>query len=181
MSKTMLQLPDNCRLVSGPSSGEPIRIARLGRADYDAILAMLRRCSKVTLQLRFHAVTNGVSYVTRLLGEATNEIGYGAWLASRCVGLASLHVTDGTSAEMAVLVEDDWQQHGVGSALVAELARHAREQGLSSLRADVHADNHFIPPALARIGPIRTSISFGVRTIWLKLDEPQANIEGAAA
>jgi N-acetylglutamate synthase-like GNAT family acetyltransferase len=180
MSKTLLQLPDHCRSDSGPSGREPPRIARVQRADYDAILAMLGRCSKVTLQRRFHGVTKGVSYVTRLLGEATNEIGYGAWLASRCVGLASLHVTDRTSAEMAVLVEDDWQQHGVGSALVAELACHAREQGLSSLRADVHADNHFIPPALARIGPIRTSISFGVRTIWLELEGPQANTKGAA-
>jgi GNAT superfamily N-acetyltransferase len=180
MSKTMLQPPDQGRSVSGPSGREPIRIDRVQRADYDAILAMLGRCSKMTLQRRFHAVTNGVSYVARLLGESTNEIGYGAWLDSRCVGLASLHVSDGTSAEMAVMVEDDWQQHGVGSALLAELARHARRHSLSSLRADVHADNHFIPPALARIGPIRTSTSFGVRTIWLKLEGPQANIEGAA-
>ena len=180
MSKTMLQLPDHCPSVSGPSGLESVRIARVQHADYDAILAMLGRCSKMTLQRRFHAVTNGVSYVARLLGEATNEIAYGAWLASRCVGLASLHVSDGTSAELAVLVEDDWQQHGVGSVLLAELAHHAREQGLSSMRADVQADNHFIPPALARIGPIRTSVSFGVRTIWLKLEGPRANIEGAA-
>jgi GNAT superfamily N-acetyltransferase len=106
------------------------------------------------------------------------KIGYGAWLAGRC--LASLHVADENNADIGVLVEDGWQRRGVGSALVTQLIAHARQQGVSSLRADVLADNYFIPSELARRGPTRTSISFGVSTIWLSLQQPPADGEGAA-
>jgi GNAT superfamily N-acetyltransferase len=150
---------------------QPIQVARLKATDHDAVVAMLGRCSATTLQHRFHAVSDGVPYVTRLLTNVTAEIGFGAWLAGRCVGLASLHAVNQTSAEMAVLVEDEWQQCGVGSALVLTLARHAREQGWRRLRADVQGDNHFIPAALTRMGRTRTSISFGIYTIWVELEE----------
>jgi GNAT superfamily N-acetyltransferase len=132
---------------------------------------MVGRCSATTLQRRFHAVTDGVPYVTRLLTNVTDELGFGAWLGGRCVGLASLHAVDQTSAEMAVLVEDEWQQRGVGSALVLALARQARQQGRRWLRADVQGDNHFIPAALTRMGRTRTSISFGIYTVWVELEE----------
>ena len=148
-----------------------VQVARLEAADRDAVVAMLGRCSATTLQRRFHAVTDGVPYVTRLLENVSGEIGFGAWLAGRCVGLASLHAFNRTSAEMAVVVEDEWQQRGVGSALVLALARQARKQRWRCLRADVHGDNHFIPVALTRMGRTRTSISFGTYTVWVELEE----------
>jgi GNAT superfamily N-acetyltransferase len=180
MSKTTLQLVDTCRSVSGLRGHQPVHINRLQFADHSAIVAMLERCSKVSLQRRFHVISDGLSYVTRLLAGATGEIGYGAWLAGRCVGLASLHVADESSADMGVLVEDGWQRHGVGSALVTQLIERARQEGLSTVRADVLADNYFIPSKLARRGPTRTSMSFGVSTIWLSLRQPPADAEGAA-
>jgi GNAT superfamily N-acetyltransferase len=148
-----------------------VEVTPLEAAHHDAVVAMLGRCSATTLQHRFHAVTDGVPYVTRLLTNVSGEIGFGAWLAGRCVGLASLHAFNQTSAEMAVLVEDEWQQRGVGSALVLTLARYAREQGWRCLRADVQGDNHFIPAALTRMGRTRTSISFGTYTVWVELEE----------
>ena len=180
MSKTTLEILDGGGSADRLTNRQQVRIARLGCTDYDAVVAMLGRCSALTLQQRFHGITNGVQYVTRLLGHATNGVGYGAWLASRCVGVASLHFVNETGAEMAALVEDTWQQRGIGSALVAEIVRHARWRGLSSLRADVHGDNHFIPPALARLGPTRTSISGGVYTMWLDLEPTVAGTEGIA-
>jgi GNAT superfamily N-acetyltransferase len=143
-------------------------------------MALLRRCSAATLERRFHASTDGVSYVTRLLSNATSEVGYGAWLRGRCVGLASLHGCAETSAEIAVLIEDAWQRRGIGSALASVLARHARQEGWTSLRADVRADSPFIPAALTRMGTTRTSISFGVYTIWVDLEARSIDIEGAA-
>jgi GNAT superfamily N-acetyltransferase len=180
MSQTTLELLVPGRSAGGLAGRQPLRIARLRGADYGPVVSMLGRCSPETLQRRFHAITDGVPYVTRLLAGASGEIGYGAWLVGRCMGVASLHVADGSSAEMAVLIEDDWQRRGIGSALVAELARQARQRGLTCLRADVRADNHFVPPALARMGPTRTSISAGVYTIWLNLERPEAHAEGAA-
>jgi L-amino acid N-acyltransferase YncA len=149
--------------------GPPRSVRGLQLADHDAVVALLRRCSAATLQRRFHANTDGVSYVTRLLADVTQEIGYGAWVAGRCIGLASLHPCNESSAEMAVLVEDAWHQRGVGSALASALARHARQEGWTSLRADVHGDNHFVPAALTRMGRTRTSVSSGVYTVWVYL------------
>jgi len=148
-----------------------VQVARLEAAHRDAVVAMLGRCSATTLQRRFHAVTDGVPYVTRLLTNVSGEIGFGAWLAGRCVGLASLHAFNQTSGEMAVLVEDEWQQRGVGSTLVLALTRHARKQGWRCLRADVQGENNFIPAALTRVGRTRTSISFGVYTVWVELED----------
>jgi GNAT superfamily N-acetyltransferase len=181
MSKsTAFQLVDPGRPADEPPGCQSVRIARLKRPHYDAVVAMLGRCSAATLQQRFHGVTTGVPYVTRLLGHATNGIGYGAWLGSRCVGLGSLHFACDTTAELAVLIEDDWQHRGVGSALAAEIIRLARGRGLRALRAEVLADNHFIPSALARFGPVRASISCGVYTIWLDLEQPGTDTEGVA-
>jgi RimJ/RimL family protein N-acetyltransferase len=44
-------------------------------------------------------------------------------------------------AEIAATVTDDWQGHGLGTALLAQLAARARDQGYSGLRAGVLASN----------------------------------------
>ena len=89
-----------------------VQVARLEAADRDAVVAMLGRCSATTLQRRFHAVTDGVPYVTRLLTNVSGEIGFGAWLAGRCVGLASLHAFNRTSADPLYLWYLDADNNG---------------------------------------------------------------------
>ena len=111
------------------------RTIRLQASDCNAAIAMLGRCSGATLRRRFHGVTDGVRYVTSLIGSGHPTVGYGAWIDGRCVGIASLHLSEQASAEMAVLVEDDWQQRGIGTALVAALATAARQRGLTTLTA----------------------------------------------
>ncbi len=44
-------------------------------------------------------------------------------------------------AEFAIAVADDWQSLGLGRALMARLARHARAQGLAALVGDVLPEN----------------------------------------
>jgi acetyltransferase len=44
-------------------------------------------------------------------------------------------------AEFAVAVADDWQSLGLGRALMARLARHAKAQGLAALVGDVLPEN----------------------------------------
>jgi GNAT superfamily N-acetyltransferase len=149
----------------------PLRVTAVGSVDSGAVVAMLRRCSPLTRFQRFHGITDGVSYFTQSLTGAARraESIYGAWVAGGCVGVGSLHVYDRVRAEIAVLVEDDWQRRGVGSALVAALAGKARQSGLTGLRAEVLTENWFVPPALSRLGPTRTSTSCGVHTVWVDL------------
>lgn len=48
---------------------------------------------------------------------------------------------DPTVADVAVLVEDGWQHHGLGRQLTRQLGRLARSRGVERFHADVLADN----------------------------------------
>ena len=50
-------------------------------------------------------------------------------------------VGDGTTAEVAILVEDAWQHQGVARWLLGTLGKLARQRGIDHLTATVLADN----------------------------------------
>lgn len=54
--------------------------------------------------------------------------------------------------EIAATVADDWQGHGLGQALLAQLAKRAREEGYAALRASVLASNQRSIAMLLRAG-----------------------------
>ena len=63
-----------------------------------------------------------------------------ALVAGEPVGIARL-VRDGTEAEVAIAVADEWQRRGVGTFLADRLAADARAAGIERLRATMHAEN----------------------------------------
>lgn len=60
--------------------------------------------------------------------------------AESVVALANL-LGEGDEAEVALLVRDDWQRRGLGSALLRRLAQHADRSGYAALVLHVQADN----------------------------------------
>jgi GNAT superfamily N-acetyltransferase len=140
-----------------------VRIAVLKPADSEALLGLLARCSPTALYRRFHGVTNGLFYAQQIVAASKGRNSYVAWIGKECVGLGNLHVRDDT-ADIGVLVEDDWQRRGVGTALLLALVRRVRESGSCFLRADVLEENRFLLPLLARLGPAKTSVSAGSYT-----------------
>jgi GNAT superfamily N-acetyltransferase len=166
----------SCRVAHQPVESHPVLISAVTSADTAPVLAMLGRCSSWTLYRRFHGATDGVGYAKQLLTN-NNSDAFGAWVDGRCVGLASLHPANDDSAEIGVLVEDAWQRRGVGSALTAALVRRARERQLSSLRAEVLSDNHFVLPGLARIGPTDSSVSWGSHSVRIRLEPKTGEAE----
>jgi GNAT superfamily N-acetyltransferase len=146
-----------------------VRVTALERGDANALVATLGRCSATTRYHRFHGITDGVPHVTQMLVDTAGQDAVGAWCADKCVGFASLAVDGDGSTHIGVLVEDEWQRQGVGSALMAALLHRARQRRLPSLIADVLAEDLFILPLLARIGPITTSSARGSHTVRLNL------------
>ena len=80
-----------------------------------------------------------VDYVHREAVVATLDdeiVGVARWDEGRAPGVA----------EVAIVVEDAWHHKGIGHALMAELTRRARGQGLEAFTASMLADNR---PAVA--------------------------------
>jgi GNAT superfamily N-acetyltransferase len=78
-------------------------------------------------------------------------------VTGRAVGVARFVRDAGApEAEIAFEVVDEWQGRGVGTRLVGELARLAREQGILRLRAVVDRSN---APALALVRSLGDVVS----------------------
>jgi len=140
---------------------------RLGRADLPHVLAMFGRCSRTTLVRRFHGPSDGTSYARQLFTES-DQMTLGAWADGRCIGIATL-APNGDRYDLGVVIEDDWQRHGVGTALVLRLVRWARARGIHELGADVLAESGFVLPALGRIGGVETTLTWGVYCVRIAL------------
>ena len=100
-----------------------------------------------------------VDYRRRLAVVAEDEAADGAG----GVAVASFSAIDETTAEVAVVVQDDWQRQGVGTALVSMLLDAAEKRGFDRFVATIAADNSIIRRLLNRFGRVVTShTSLGV-------------------
>ena len=80
--------------------------------------------------------------------------------------------SDPRSAEIAVTVADAWQGKGVGTALVDELVRHARREGIRRLDAFMLQDNRRMLGLLESIGTVHeVEASHGVVQVAVDLHE----------
>jgi acetyltransferase len=63
-----------------------------------------------------------------------------------------VRLPDGGSAEFAIVVADEWQNRGVGRALLRRLAQVARERGVARLVGQVLAANRAMVELCTRLG-----------------------------
>ncbi len=131
-------------------------------ADTDALAAMHDRCSRATLFARYHAGTHTLPrrLLHRLLVPPRGRTIVGV-TGHQVVAVGQLiNTTQPNVGEVSLLVEDDWQGQGIGTALLAHLVRAARagghtelfgrclpgepgEPGLASLAADLPVSVRF--------------------------------------
>ncbi|MFR9727092.1 N-acetyltransferase family protein [Streptomyces sp. MS19] len=111
------------RLVTDGADGTatPVLLRPAGPADIPAARAMHARCSTHTLTRRY---TGPAGDADRYLGHLLSPR-FGRSLAAesapgRVVGLGHL-LWDDDEAEIALLVEDEWQRRGIGRALLRSL------------------------------------------------------------
>ncbi|WP_018656580.1 GNAT family N-acetyltransferase [Actinomadura flavalba] len=124
-------------------------------ADADAVRALHERCSLATRRMRYFSAK---PYPPRRVVERFCDPWHGLTLVAEgpdgsLLGMAHLiHVLDPGVAELAFLVEDDWQGRGLGSALVRLLVELARDRGLAELRATTLSENARMRRLLTRMG-----------------------------
>jgi GNAT superfamily N-acetyltransferase len=92
------------------------------------------------------------------------------------VGVARfVRLDDGTSAEAAVTVIDEWQGRGLGVALCNLLAERARDEGVTKFKAMLLASNDQMHDVLASLGPSKV-LSRSAGTIEVEVEIPERGI-----
>lgn len=149
-------------LVGAPVQLMPdIVLRRPSVADGPAIEAMFARCSLESRYSRFLAplVTIPADHLARIL---TPPSGDEAWVAvsrndpGMVVALGSW-ARVGADAEFALIVDDSWQRHGIGRALLRVLAERAWNAGVCRFTASVLRESRHVLRMLgAVLGPMST-------------------------
>ena len=114
-----------------------------------------------------------VDYHDRFAIVATTHRPHGAGKKERIVGVARYdRARDTDVAEVALAVIDEFQRRGLGSVLLAELARVARGQGIRSFQLIVLPENREMLGLLRKMGWIhQAKLSGGVYEISFDLPE----------
>lgn len=146
------------RNVAGPAvlnrpDGAAIVLRKGVPADAEAVSELHRRCSTTTLFRRYHTGVRTVPrrWLHRLLvpPRGTSVL---AVFGREVIGLAQLIPSSTGGAEISLLVEDDWQRQGIGTALLARVAALAEAEGITELRADCLPGDEVLARTAARAG-----------------------------
>lgn len=162
--------------------GRVALVAPLHPDDRARYLAGIERASPESLYKRFMApVSRLTESQLRYLLEvdhrdheallAVDEASGDAVGVARFVRLTS----DGTAAEAAVLVVDDWQGCGLGTALCRLLAERARQVGVARFIATLLVSNRSMLAVLEALGPVHV-ISRDGSTVTVDVPLPEQGI-----
>jgi RimJ/RimL family protein N-acetyltransferase len=142
------------------ADGARVRVRPIVAADETLLVALHNRLSQETTYQRFFTIMRrlpldwahylaNVDYQRRLALVAVDPN------TSEVVAVARYEaMRDAQTAEVAFVVQDSWQNRGLGTSLFAELLRAAAMNGIERFRAWVLADNRRMLDLIARFGTI---------------------------
>lgn len=116
------------------------------------------RLSRESVYRRFHSPIHRLPAETvRRLVQVDHDLREAvvADVGGEVVGVARYDRSPGdpTTAEFAILVEDAWQNLGVGRQLLTQLIELARDRGIAVLTATVQPDNERVLGLIRRLLP----------------------------
>jgi ribosomal protein S18 acetylase RimI-like enzyme len=128
--------------------GRPVEIRALRHEDEAGMLAALEKTSPQSLQRRFFVMKRHFSEKERAFFMDVDFKNHVAIVAVAEEGGSEVIVGGGRyivfepdRAEMAFVVIDAWQGHGIGSLLMRHLVEIAQAAGLNELTAEVLPEN----------------------------------------
>jgi RimJ/RimL family protein N-acetyltransferase len=143
------------------ADGRHAAIRPLGPADAPALIDAIEHEDPWDLRRRFMGAPPPSSRLARQLvrADGIHDLVIGAMTDDgRLVGVAQFdRLDDGADAEVAIEVAHDWQNAGLGTALLSHLALLAQERGVRRFTATYFADNVAIRRLLREVGQVTSS------------------------
>jgi GNAT superfamily N-acetyltransferase len=134
-------------------SGERLWFRLARPEDADRLAAMHDRSSSDSLYLRYHGASElGDVALRRLAGGHRGATIVAMNRDGLLVAAGHVFPLDDQTAEIAMLVEDDYQHVGVGAELLGQLLDLADDLGFVMVRADVIGENQPMLTLLERTG-----------------------------
>jgi GNAT superfamily N-acetyltransferase len=148
--------PDVVREQVSLNDGTTVLVRSVGPGDAEALRRGYRQLSATSAYQRFFTVFPDLSpqqvrYFTAVDHHDHEALGAVAERGDP-VGIARYirdDPRDPGSAEMAIVVVDTWQGRGVGQQLLRVLCRRARQEGVTTLRAEFLSENPALPACCA--------------------------------
>jgi GNAT superfamily N-acetyltransferase len=151
-----------------------VSIRRPVPADRQALKDMIGRCSPDSIRQRFHGYRRSfpAQYLTGALGGDDRHFALVAESAgTSIVALASCVLVADDAADIAVLVEDGYQRHGIGSTMLRMLIGYTDHRGIATVQATVLAEQEWILQLLRGYGSCSTTLSMGVYEVTLRREK----------
>lgn len=143
------------------------RISSIGPQNLATVVELHRRCSSHTLWSRYHrAMGDPRSYLPALLSRP-GSVHLAAWDdAERIIAVGHL-MPDHCEAEAALLVEDAWQNRGLGTRLLQHLGEYALGGVWKTVYGLVLREDKRIAAILGRTTvPVHCSDESGTTIAW---------------
>jgi len=178
--------PSPFHQVSALRDGRPVLIRAARADDRERLVTAFKGLDRQTIYTRYFSYRKSLSEteLSRLdEAESSRYILLVATLGSgndeTIIAGASCVVTDATgpvpTAELAFMVEEDYQRQGLAGQMLAAICGLARQRGIARLEADVLAENPAMLAVFRRSGlPTTTSRSAGVVHLVMDLSAPES-------
>jgi len=178
--------PSQFRQTSALRDGTPVLIRSARADDRERLVTAFQGLDRQTIYTRYFSYRKSISETElKRLDEAdfSRYILLVATLASGneeiIIAGASCVVTDSTgpmpTAELAFMVEEDYQRQGLAGQMLAAICGLARRRGIVRLEADVLAENPAMLAVFRRSGlSTTTSRSAGVVHLVMDLSAPES-------
>ena len=142
------------------------RVRPIRPEDAERLVAFHRHLSPHSVYLRFfsfHPELSEAEVVRFTTVDYGDRLALVALDGDELIGVGRFDRKPGESeAEVAFVVAAEYQHHGIGSLLLDELARAARQRGIETFRADTLAENRAMLDVFHHAGfPVVSGIEYG--------------------
>jgi RimJ/RimL family protein N-acetyltransferase len=173
--------PSQFRRMSALRDGRPVLIRAARADDRERLVTAFQGLDRQTIYTRYFSFRKSLSETELKRLEEADFSRYillvatlGSGSDETIIAGASCVVTEATgpapTAELAFMVEEDYQRQGLASQMLAAICGLARQRGIARLEADVLAENPAMLAVFRRSGlPMTTSRSGGVMHLVMDL------------